>query len=110
VRAFLAVALVLTMGFAAMSAWDVGHARHKAVSSSQIFIHGTPVCVTQHGGEIVAAIGECSTAGERKGEEFDGSYGGKLPPGHPPIGLPPGHPPIDSNPGAPFEGSRRTLI
>ncbi len=61
-------------------------------SSSQIYIHGTPVCVTREGEEIVARVGECAIT--------------RLPPdadtperapfhGHPEMRLPPGHPPID---------------
>ncbi len=60
-------------------------------SSSQIYIHGTPVCVFQQGKDIMAKVGECgmekSPPGADSLEElpFHGHRGGELPPGHPPI-------------------------
>lgn len=60
-------------------------------SASQIFIHGTPVCVYRHGESIVARLGECAGALPRDGAreerlpEVDGPESG-LPPGHPPVG------------------------
>lgn len=63
-----------------------------ASSSSQIYIHGTPVCVTRLGQEIVAQVGECGMtalppdSGSREGLPFHGHPGMELPPGHPPIG------------------------
>jgi hypothetical protein len=62
-----------------------------AGSSSQIFIHGTPVCVFTLGGSVVARVGQCpdtpETENEGPGEEapFHGRPGMDLPPGHPPV-------------------------
>jgi len=62
-----------------------------ASSSSQIYIHGTPVCVTQQGRDIVAQVGKCSVprhppdADSLERLPFDGHRGLNLPPGHPPI-------------------------
>lgn len=61
-------------------------------SSSQIYIHGTPVCVTQEGRDIVARVGECTVHG---GSPDAGSLGNLPYHGHPGWRLPPGHPPID---------------
>ena len=60
-------------------------------SSSQIYIHGTPVCVFQQGKDILAKVGECGMENSPQGEDslerlpFHGYRGGELPPGHPPI-------------------------
>ncbi len=60
-------------------------------SSSQIYIHGTPVCVFQQGRDIVAKVGECGMGKFPPGTDtlerlpFHGYGGGELPPGHPPI-------------------------
>jgi len=62
-----------------------------ASSSSQIYIHGTPVCVTQQGEDIVAQVGECGVpqlspdADSLERLPFHGHRGLNLPPGHPPI-------------------------
>lgn len=62
-----------------------------ASSSSQIYIHGTPVCVTQQGKDIVAQVGECGVprlspyADSLERLPFHGRPGMQLPPGHPPI-------------------------
>jgi len=107
-KSLLAIALVLTAALAGLSLWGMGHARHVAVSSSQIFIHGTPVCVTQRGGEIQASVGECAVLfGGPRGqqEDADGFHNGD-----PHVGLPPGHPPIGPGPVPLFEENRRTLI
>jgi len=55
-KTILGIALVVAMGVAALFLWGAGYARHTGFSSSQIFIHGVPVCVTQRGGEIEAAV------------------------------------------------------
>lgn len=61
-------------------------------SSSQIYIHGTPVCVTQEGKDIVARVGVCEVL--RIPPDADSLE--RLPfHGHPGRGLPPGHPPVD---------------
>lgn len=73
-------------------------------SSSQIYIHGTPVCVTREGEQIVAVVGECGIP--------------RMPPdaespetapyhGHPGMQLPPGHPPIDQEM---FPGENRRVL
>jgi hypothetical protein len=94
-KTILAIALIVTTVLAALSMWGSVHARRMGGSSSQIFIHGTPVCVTQRGGEIEAAIGECGTSpGASEGEEGGfhrrphpfGKMNPELPPGHPPVG------------------------
>lgn len=63
-------------------------------ATSQIYIHGTPVCVTQRPHGILAQVGECDEA-----RIFPhGEYSGEVPyHGHPGMDLPPGHPPVDGN-------------
>lgn len=63
-----------------------------SASASQIYIHGTPVCVFRQGESIVARVGECDE-GVAPGDEAPGDatpdFGGpdlSLPPGHPPVG------------------------
>ena len=62
-----------------------------ASSSSQIYIHGTPVCVTQQGRDIVARVGNCDVprlppdADSLERVPHHGRSGRNLPPGHPPI-------------------------
>ena len=74
-------------------------------ASSQIFIHGTPVCVTQEGNGIVARLGECAETKVRPDETFPGNVPFH---GRPGMNLPPGHPPIDSS--RDTEEGRRILI
>ena len=74
-------------------------------SSSQIFIHGTPVCVTREGEEIVARVGECGITRMPPDAETPGSAPYH---GHPGMRLPPGHPPIDQEMFP--EENRRILI
>ena len=75
-------------------------------SVSQIYIHGTPVCVFRQGDSIAARIGECESGSEPRDEApggwipDDGGTGLALPPGHPPVGP-------DMLPGG---GERRVLI
>jgi hypothetical protein len=100
VKTILAAAMILALGVAGILLWEAAHLRSMAVSTSQIFVHGTPVCVVQQAGEIIASVGMCGTAGSESGE---------APPTlEPRFGLPPGHPPIDSSPH--FEEGRRILI
>lgn len=74
-------------------------------SSSQIYIHGTPVCVTKEGNDIVARVGECGIYGAHP----DADFPEMLPyHGHPGRNLPPGHPPIDQRMFP--DGNRRVLI
>jgi hypothetical protein len=96
VKAILATALILALGITGISLWGAVHAQRMAVSSSQILIHGTPVCVTLHAGEIRASVGICGTSGGESRED------GLRP------GLPPGHPPVDFPPA--LEEGRRILI
>ena len=112
VKTILATALILALGITGISLWGAVHAQRMAVSSSQIFVHGTPVCVMQQAGEIIASVGMCGTPG---GEPQEDDYGngdvfhGEGPPlVEPRFGLPPGHPPVDSTPA--FEEGRRILI
>lgn len=109
-RSFLAVVLILTAGIASLWWWGTGHSRVLVASSSQIFIHGTPVCVTQRGGEIYAAVGVCGNF-SMDPEGGSGRFHGTTPhPGNPHGGLPPGHPPIGDEPFQAPEDGRRTLI
>jgi len=109
-RSILAIALVLTAGIASLWLWGAGHAHSMAGSSSQIFIHGTPVCITQHGGDIVAAVGVCGNVPGTPQRGHDGFHGGHPLPGNPHRGLPPGHPPVGEEPFPGPETGRRTLI
>jgi len=112
VKTILATALILALGITGISLWGAVHARRMAVSSSQIFIHGTPVCVMHQAGEIRASIGICGTQGtDSREDDFgnEGGFHGRMPsPFEPGLGLPPGHPPVDSTPD--FEEGRRILI
>jgi hypothetical protein len=112
VKAILATALILALGITGISLWGAVHAQRMPVSSSQIFIHGTPVCVMQHAGEILASVGMCgASGGESREDDFGngGVFHGETPsPLDPRLGLPPGHPPVDSPPT--FEEGRRILI
>ena len=112
-KTFLAAALILALGFSGISLWGVVHAHRMAVSSSQIFIDGTPVCVLQQGGDILASVGMCGTPGV--GSPEDGFGNGDVFHGGTPyhsleqrLNLPPGHPPVDSAPD--MEEGRRILI
>ena len=111
-KIILATALILALGITGFSLWGAAHAQRMAVSSSQIFIHGTPVCVMQHAGEILASVGMCGTPGGESREDGFGNgvlFHGETPsPLEPRLGLPPGHPPVDSIPA--FEEGRRILI
>lgn len=102
VKAFLAAALILALGITGISLWGAVHAQRMTVSSSQIYIDGTPVCVMQQGGDITASLGMCGTPGSDSPEGGFGNGGvrhrgtpyplqprHRLPPGHPPVGLPP---------------------
>jgi len=110
VRSLLAVALILTTGIASLWLWGAGHAQRMTGSSSQIFIHGTPVCVTQRGGEIEAAVGECGSFSGNDHGGSEGYHGGDSNPENPHAGLPPGHPPVDGDPSPGHEAKRRLLI
>jgi len=107
VKTILATALIVALGITGISLWGAVHARRMAVSSSQIFIHGTPVCVLERAGEIRAAIGVCGFHGTDSRED---GYGSEKtpPPSESPLVLPPGHPPVRPDPS--FEGGSRILI
>ena len=111
-KAVLATALIIALGITGISLWGAVHAQRVGVTSSQIFIHGTPVCVMQHAGKILASVGMCGTSGGESREDGFGNGGvfhGETPsPREPRHDLPPGHPPVDSTPG--FGEGRRILI
>ena len=111
-KTIIATAMIVAIGIAGISLWHAAHVQRIDFSYSQLFIHGTPVCVVQHAGEILASVGMCGTPG---GESRDNGFGnggdfhGKMPSLlEPRPELPPGHPPLDSTP-APEE-QRRILI
>ncbi len=112
VKTILAAAMILAMVISGFSLWNAVHAHWRTVSSSQIFIDGTPVCVMQEGRDIVASVGMCGAPGGESPEDGIGSGGGfhrRAPyPGYPHPVLPPGHPPIDSP--RDTEEGRRILI
>jgi len=111
-KTIIAAAMIVAVGVAGISLWHAAHNQRIDVSSSQIFIHGTPVCVFQHAGEIVASIGLCGTPGGESREggtgKGGGVHGGTSTPLNPRLGLPPGHPPVDSPPD--LQEERRILI
>ncbi len=111
-KTILATALILALGITGISLWGAVHAQRMAVSSSQIFIDGTPVCVMQQGREILASVGMCGTPGGESREDGFGNGGvfhEEMPyPLDPRFDLPPGHPPVDSPPV--LEKGRRILI
>lgn len=101
-KTILAAALILALGITGLLLLGAVHGQRMSVSSSQIYVDGTPVCVLRHGRDIIASVGMCDTPG---GESADDGFGKGgvfnrgtpyhqkrhlgLPPGHPPIGLPP---------------------
>ena len=102
VKTILAGALILALGIAGVSLWSTVGAQRMAVSSSQIYIDGTPVCVMRQGRDITASLGMCGTIGgdsSEDGIESGGHFhrGSPYPYEYQPV-LPPGHPPIDSPP------------
>lgn len=111
-KTILVAAMILALGVTGISLWGTVHARRMAVSTSQIFVHGTPVCVVQQAGEIFASVGMCGASGResREGDFGNGGFFHGEPPStlEPGFGLPPGHPPVGSTPS--FEKGRRILI
>lgn len=90
-KIILAVGLAGLLGFALFTLL-YAEVPFATKASSQIYIHGTPVCVTwQHHG-IVARVGECGEAGTPPDEGFTGEVPFH---GRPGMNLPPGHPPTD---------------
>jgi hypothetical protein len=112
VKTFLAAVMIIALGITGIFLWGAVHAQRMDVSSSQIFIHGTPVCVMQQAGEIVASIGLCGAPGGDPREDAFGNgkgfHGGTPSPRGPRLRLPPGHPPLDSPPD--LQEERRILI
>jgi len=93
VKILLSVALAGLLGLALFTLLnaDIPFLRK---AYSQIYIHGTPVCVTRQPHGIVAQVGECDAAGIPP----RGGFSGEVPfHGRPGMNLPPGHPPIDGN-------------
>ena len=111
-KAILGAALILALVVTGISLWGTVHATRMTVSSSQIFIDGTPVCVMQQGRDIIASIGTCAPSGDEATEDGFGNgdvYHGRTPsPLNPRFRLPPGHPPIDTRPD--MEEGRKILI
>ena len=106
-RKIFAVSLTAVVLVVALVQWHEYRATMvKPVSSSQFFIHGTPVCVFRDGEDIVARVGECGAP--MAPPESDSMESLPFRHGHPGMKLPPGHPPIDQ--GIPPEGERRLLI
>jgi len=108
----LGTVMIIAFGITGVSLWHAAHTRSLDFSSSQIYIHGTPVCVMRHGEEILASVGTCDGYG---GQSRGGGFGtGRGSPGESPYfrdapsGLPPGHPPVESTPV--FEQSRKVPI
>jgi hypothetical protein len=101
-KTILAAAVIVALGITGISHWRAVHTQRIAFSSSQIYIHGTPVCVMRHYGEINASVGMCDDHGDQSyGRGFGPGRGfpGESPFSHEaPSGLPPGHPPVDSFP------------
>ena len=92
-KLMIAVGLAVLLGFALFGVLRTD-GPFATVAFSQIYIHGTPVCVTRHPRGIVARVGECGEAGAFP----DGGFHRDIPfHGRPGMRLPPGHPPIDGN-------------
>ncbi len=104
-KAIVAIGLMALFIFVAVYQW--GAYRSSVVpasaSASQIYIHGTPVCVFRQGESIVARVGECEAGTEPRDEAP-----GEPAPG-PDLTLPPGHPPVGPDMSPNGEG-RRVLI
>ncbi|MGE5189084.1 MAG: hypothetical protein ACM3NF_03395 [Gemmatimonadota bacterium] len=107
-KTFVAIGLSALFLVAVAAAWGTYSAAHPVAataSASQIYIHGTPVCVFQHGKSIVARVGECGPGASRRDEPPAGTapdLRGAEP------GLPPGHPPV--GPDMPPDGAGRRLV
>ena len=101
-KTILAAAMIVALGITGISLWRAVHTQRVVFSSSQIYIHGTPVCVMRHDGEINASVGICDDYGDHSNGRGSGSwreFHGKSPFSHEvPSVLPPGHPPVDSFP------------
>ncbi len=108
-RAFIlamAIGALVVVGFVEWNS-AMPLVRGASVSTSQIYIHGTPVCVLKQGETIVARIGRCEGPGDSPDAESPGDPSIEDGPGGTDQ-LPPGHPPIPD--GALPEGQRRIPI
>jgi len=72
VKTILAAALILALGITGLFLLGAVHGQRMSVSSSQIYVDGTPVCVLRHGRDIIASVGMCDTPG---GESADDGFG-----------------------------------
>ncbi len=107
-KTIVATGLVALFFIAVVAGWKAYHPSvlPASASVSQIFIHGTPVCVFRQGDSIAARIGECESGIESPGE----APGGRIPDEDATgLGLPPGHPPVGPDM-LPDGGDRRVLI
>lgn len=109
-KTILTGALIVMTALGVLSLWGSVHARRMSGPSSQIYIHGTPVCVMQHGGEIEASIGECGSSSGTSEGGWGGFHRAPRPFGNTTPGLPPGHPPIGEYPDLGDEAVRRIPI
>ena len=111
-KTILATCLIVALAITGLSLLGAVHAQRMDVSSSQIYIDGTPVCVLQQGKEIIASVGICGPTGDDSREDGSGDgrsyHRGMRSPHHPHPVLPPGHPPVDSVPA--WDAGRRILI
>jgi hypothetical protein len=112
VKKTFAMGIILLSGVFVLVQWN---SRSEAVSgqmyavkasSSQIFIHGTPVCVFTLGENIVAEVGPCPQGSGDGSEAAPGEHPDTVQPGNE---LPPGHPPLDQGL-LPDDQQRRVLI
>lgn len=87
--AIVLATIVLAVAFVQWHSYRA--AEVSTVSASQIFIHGTPVCVFSKDGNIMARVGQCSDVSREEkrvppeGAPFHRQPGMNLPPGHPPV-------------------------
>ncbi len=107
-KTFVAIGLMALFIFVAVVEWRASRAPlvPARASSSQIYIHGTPVCVFRQGESIVAAVGECDEM-TAPGDQSPGDGTPEL--GGPDLTLPPGHPPVGPDM-TPDGGARRIPI
>jgi hypothetical protein len=100
-KRILAAVIIVASGITGVFLWHAANPPGIDISSSQIYIHDTPVCVMRHGGEILASVGMCGLDGQSGDQGFGNGEGfvGESPLYRDaPSGLPPGHPPVDSIP------------
>ncbi len=107
-KAIVAIGLMGLLIFVGVVEWRAYHSSviPASASASQIYIHGTPVCVFRQGESIVARVGECDVETAPRDE----APGDQAPDtGGPGLTLPPGHPPVGPDM-SPNEDARRILI